>query len=172
MFRFVVVVFFCFSSILGDAQSNTSSFTSKDSLYNENIKKSKLYGVYIPRDIDDAMVKLMELTNEDARKPLNKIDEETMAKRLYFGLGRWMEYNWNFAEGSRFAHYLRNKGLIYTEDMTRTMLILFHRHVLGKPLGAENLIEKIVSERKKKIEEEKKTYEVIKTETKIKPKNH
>jgi hypothetical protein len=81
-----------------------------------------------------------------------------------------MEYNWNFEEGSRFSHYLRNKGLVYTEDMTRCMLILFHRHVLGKPLESGVLIKKIAEERQKKIEEERKKKEIISIETKTKSK--
>ncbi|MBK8625923.1 MAG: hypothetical protein IPN86_10270 [Saprospiraceae bacterium] len=153
------------------SQEKSKGFVSKDSLYNENIKKSRLYGVYIPRDIDDAMSKLMELTTEEARKPFLKVSEDTIAKKLYFGLGRWIEYNWNFDEGSRFSHYLRQKGLNYTEDMTRTMLILFHRHVLGKPLESDILIKKMVEERKKKIAEELKKKEVISEETKTKTKN-
>lgn len=168
MTRIVLFIFFACTLGQGLAQEKPKGFVSKDSLYNENIKKSRLYGVYIPRDIDDALVKLMDLTTDEARKPFAKVDEETIAKKLYFGLGRWMEYNWNFAEGSRFSHYLRNKGLVYTEDMTRTMLILFHRHVLNKPLDVDSLIKKIAEERQKKIEEERKKKEVISIETKTK----
>lgn len=154
-----------------NGQSTPEKFVSKDSLYNENIKKSKLYGVYIPRDIDDALGKLLELTTPEAREPMKNVDEEVVAKKLHFGLGRWMEYNWNFAEGSRFSHYLRQKGIIYTDDMTRFMLILFHRQVVGHPLDVDKLVKKIVDERTKKIEEERKTYKVISTEVKLNSKN-
>lgn len=143
----------------------------KDSLYNSNIKKSKLYGVYIPRDIEDAMTKLTELTTEEARKPLLKVHEDTIAKKLYFGLGRWMEYNWNFDEGSRFSHVLREKGLTYTEDMTRFMLITFHRHLSGKPLDTDVLISKLIEQRMKKIKEARDKQPIIKVETrKVVPK--
>ena len=171
MVRMIVfLTMFCSSKIIF-GQKVQSNELSKDSLYNENIKKSRLYNVYIPRDIDDALIKLMELTNEDARLPLLKIDEHTMAKKLYFGLGRWMEYNWNFEEGSRFSHYLRQKGLTYTEDMTRCMLITFHRHITGKHLNIDDLIKNLVEERKKKIKEEKEKLPVISTQKKIIPKN-
>lgn len=170
MMKWMVFVGLIFTVNALFSQERAKGFVAKDSMYNENIKKSRLYGVYIPRDIDDALGKLMELTTEEARKPFNKVDEETIAKKLYFGLGRWMEYNWNFEEGSRFSHYLRNKGLVYTEDMTRCMLILFHRHVLGKPLESGVLIKKIAEERQKKIEEERKKKEIISIETKTKSK--
>ncbi|KXK36898.1 MAG: putative GTP cyclohydrolase II [Bacteroidetes bacterium OLB9] len=145
-------------------------FVSKDSLYNENIKKSRLYGVYIPRDIDDALKKLTELTSDEARENLKTTDEQTVAHKLFFGLGRWMTYNWNFEEGSRFSHYLRQKGLIYTDDMTTCMLILFHRHVTGKPLETDALINQLIKERQKKIEEEQKNSKIIEVITK--PSDH
>jgi hypothetical protein len=171
MLKYYILFFSIFISLVLIAQEKPKGFISRDSLYNENIKKSKLYGVYIPRDMDDAITKLMELTTEEARAPMKKTDEETVARKLYFGLGRWIEYNWNFEEGSRFSHYLRQKGLIYTEDMTKCMLILFHRNIMKKPLDAENLIKKLVEDRKLKIAEERKNMEVISTETKIKSKN-
>ena len=171
MGKYWLICFLVVSVFIVNAQDKSEKFVSKDSLYNENIKKSKLYGVYIPRDIDDALGKLLELTTIEAREPLKNVDEEVVAKKLHFGLGRWMEYNWNFAEGSRFSHYLRQKGIIYAEDMTRFMLILFHRQVVGNPLDVDKLVKKIVNERTKKIEEERKTYEVIRTEVKLNSKN-
>ena len=151
MIRMIKILTLLCISVSIYSQESQNKFLSKDSLYNENIKKSRLYNVYIPRDIDDALTKLMELTTEEARKPLLNIDEATMAKKLYFGLGRWMEYNWNFEEGSRFSHYLRQKGLIYAEDMTKFMLIIFHRHLKQSPLNIDDLIKKMAEERKRKI---------------------
>jgi hypothetical protein len=164
--KYLIWIIFILSINLVKAQNKTTVTLPKDSTYLENIKKSRLYGFYIPRDIDDALSKLMALTDEEARKPLKTIDEATMAKKLYFGLGRWMEYNWNFEEGSRFSHYLRQKGLTHTEDMTRFMLISFHRHINGKPLQTDELIAQFVSERKKKIQEEKDKMKVISIEKK------
>ncbi|HRO73486.1 MAG TPA: hypothetical protein PK611_07440 [Saprospiraceae bacterium] len=154
----IIVLLYTFSV---SAQNKPKPFVSKDSLYNENIKKSRLYGVYIPRDIPDAVQKLMELTEEKARESLKKIDEETVARKLFFGLGRWMSYNWNFDEGSRFSHYLRYKGLYDTDDMVTFMLITFHRNIMNKPLDSDNLLKKIIADRQKKNEEEKKKRETI-----------
>ncbi|MCE2788963.1 MAG: hypothetical protein LW630_03500 [Saprospiraceae bacterium] len=142
-------------------QNMPTSAATGDSLYRSNILKSKLYGVYIPRDIPDAMLRLDGLTDADAREKLKNIDERTMARKLFFGLGRWMEYNWNFQEGSRISHLLRKKGLTYTEDMTTVMLILYHRHVVGRELNVDALIAEIAESRRKKIEEEKSGLQLI-----------
>lgn len=167
MNKALFILFVLSYPVLGKGQAKQETrFESKDSLYNENIKKSRLYGVYIPRDIDDALTKLMELTSEDARKPLHTISEDTMAKKLHFGLGRWMAYNWNFEEGSRFSHYLRQKGLKYVDDMTHFMLIIFHRHLLNKPLEMDLLIVKINEDRKKKNKLAQDKLPVIQTEKK------
>ena len=147
MKTFFYIYFLLFSCCM-QAQNAKNDFVSKDSLYNANIKKTKLYGVYIPRDPADAMLQLMELTSPESREPLKKIDEETMSQKLHFGLGRWMEYNWNFEEGSRLSHYFRKKGIRYTEDITRCMLILFHRHVCGKTTDTDQLIQQTIVRRK------------------------
>ena len=151
---------------IGFSQQIKNNFESKDSLYNANINKSKLYGVYIPRDIDDAMMKLLDLTTEEARKPLIRINEDTIAKKLHFGMGRWIEYNWNFAEGSRLSHLLRQKGIIYVDDMTYFMLVSFHRFISKKPLESEVLISKIIDNRNKKIKLEQEKMPIIHSETK------
>lgn len=162
---FFIACFLIVDFVFGQ-DKNVKKVIPNDSTYQENIKKSRLYGVYIPRDIDDALVKLMELTDEDARKPLMNVTEDVMVKKLYFGLGRWMAYNWNFEEGSRFSHYLRLKGLYYTEDMTRFMLITFHRHINKKPLESEKLISQFIDQRAKKIKEEQAKMEVLHSEKK------
>ncbi|MCB9309334.1 MAG: hypothetical protein H6567_04665 [Lewinellaceae bacterium] len=149
--RYFLIFSFCLFFITVNYGQNKSEI---DSSYQANISKSKLYGIYIPRDLDDALQIIDKNTTDDGRASLRTIDEETMAKKLYFGLGRWMEYQWNFVEGSRFSHYLREKGLKYTEDMVRFMLITYHRHNIKAPLDTENLILQLVAERESKIKAE------------------
>ena len=162
-FSFIICCFL--AMVVGLGQTDQVKLPS-DSLYQENIRKSKLYGVYIPRDIEDAMLTLDKLTDEAAREPLKTIHEDTMARKLFFGLGRWMEYNWNFEEGSRMSHYLRKKGLVYTEDMTRFMLITYHRHVNKRKPDTDALIQRILEERRKKQKAEEDKLPVIHSEKK------
>jgi hypothetical protein len=83
-----------------------------------------------------------------------------------------MEYNWNFVEGSRFSHVLRLKGLYHHDDMTRFMLITFHRYLLKKDLDTDKLIASLLVERGKKIKTEQDKMKVISVETKPIPKNN
>lgn len=154
--RILLVLFAMAFNWIAYSQDGDKKFISSDSLYNENIQKARLYGVYIPKDLDDALKRLDKLTSVEAREKMKKTDELTFAKKTYYGIGRWMSYNWNFDEGSRFVDYLRQNGLSYKEDMINFMLISFHRHTMNKPLETESLFEEIAKNRQKKIEEEMK----------------
>lgn len=136
-------------------QNNQKPFVSKDSSYNENIRKSRLYNVYIPRDIDDALAKLIELTDQDARNRLLTIDENTMAKNyILVWEGGWSTIG--ILKKVLVFTLPEAKGLIFTEDMTRFMLIIFHRHISQKELKSEEIIAKLSDERKKKLNRNRK----------------
>jgi methionine synthase II (cobalamin-independent) len=115
-----------------------------DSIYKSNIKKTKLYGVYIPKDLDDAMTELDRLSPPESKVKLKTIDEDKMAKRLHFGLGKWIDHNWNLKEGSRYSHYLKELGLKNSDDMVNFTLISFHRFLMKQPQEIETRIKKYV----------------------------
>ncbi len=104
-----------------------------DSTYQSNIKKSRLNGVYIPKDMDEAFAELDRLSPKESLDKIKRADEKLIAKKLHFGLGKWMAHNWNFDEGSRFSHYLKNLGLFKTDDMIDFMLISYHRYLTKRP---------------------------------------
>jgi hypothetical protein len=108
-----------------------------DSIYKSNIKKSKLYGIYIPKDIDDAFLELDRLSPKESIEKIKVIDEITMAKKLHFGLGKWISHNWNLIEGSRYSHYLRGLGLTNADDMIDFTLISYHRYLNKRPQEIE-----------------------------------
>jgi hypothetical protein len=111
-----------------------------DSIYKSNIKKSRLHGVYIPKDLDDAFLELDRLSPPEAINKMKAIPEEIVAKKLHFGLGRWIAHNWNFDEGSRFSHYLKGLGIIKTDDMINFMLVSYHRYLNKKPQEIETRV--------------------------------
>ncbi len=123
-----------------------------DSIYQSNIKKSRLNGVYIPKDLDDAFKELDRLSPPESLAKMKTTTEDVIAKKLHFGLGRWMSYNWNFSEGSRFAHHLRQLGLFDTDDMIDFTLVSYHRYLTQKPQEIEIRVKKMVEKRSKKKE--------------------
>jgi hypothetical protein len=123
-----------------------------DSTYQSNIKKSRLNGVYIPKDLADAFQELDRLSPPESLQKMKSTTEEVIAKKLHFGLGRWMSYNWNFDEGSRFSHFLKQLGLYQSDDMIDFMLISYHRYLTKRPIDAPQIVKMQIEKRNKKIE--------------------
>jgi hypothetical protein len=129
--------------------------------YNRNIKKSRIAGVYIPKDFEDAFVELRRLSSAEDLRKFKSQPEEEVCRRLHFGLGRWMMVNWSFYAGSRYSHFLRQQGVTYPDDMAHLTLRLFHRHLNEKPLDVDNMIKEVLESRQMKIDEMKKDEEVL-----------
>lgn len=115
--------------------------------YQKRIKKSRINDVYIPKDFQDAFVELKRLSHPQDLKNFAGQPEEEVAKKLHFGLGRWMTVNWGFYEGSRFSHYMKEKGITFPDDMAQLVMRLFHRHLNSQPLEEEALIASYVDKR-------------------------
>ena len=115
--------------------------------YNWRIMQRMLNGIYIPQDIDDAIEELKENSSEAALSRFRSAPEEDISRRLFFGLGRWMKSNWQLYEGSRFSHYLRQKGLSHPDDMVTFMIESLHRHLNDRELEVEKRIKELREER-------------------------
>jgi len=136
-----------------DAQTFPNTRTELDSVYAKNIKMSKLYGVYIPRNVDDAHRRLNKLTPESAIKKFkNAPDEVEVSKKLHLGIGRWMVVNWNFEEGSRLSHHLKKLGVLHPDDMVQFLLRTYYRKLNDQPDNSTAIIEELAMARKKTVE--------------------
>ena len=102
--------------------------------YQINIQKEYINEIYIPKDVDDAMRQLTELSNDAGRAKFLEADEELAAERLIYGIGKWMIVNWNFYEGSRLSHHLKNYGVTDPDDMAKFLIVSYHRHLRNVPL--------------------------------------
>ncbi len=125
--------------------------------YKKNIRKPRINGVYIPKNLDDVYKELSELSSENALNKFKLGEEDIVAKKLALGLGRWIFVNWNFYEGSRISHYLKTQyGLSHPEDMSEFIIRCFHRHLNNKNIDDKRIADKIIGARlrlliKKKI---------------------
>lgn len=125
--------------------------------YESRVKKSVLYGVYIPKDLGDVFAQLNQLTDEDSRLKFKSMSEDDAAHKLHFSLGRWITRNWGFYGGSRLTKYLNDVGLYEPDDMVRFLIITYHRELNGTPLGAKELIANFQDMRR--LEKEKRLQE-------------
>ena len=147
--------FFCLLFILSTAflVGQTSKDVASKSFaenYKRNIKKSRINGVYIPRSINDAMKQLERKSDAQAVHAFTSAQEDVVAKKLHFGLGRWMVQNWNLEYGSRLSVKLTELGLKNPDEMSQLLIRSFHRYLNEKPIKAQEIADVLIKEREKK----------------------
>lgn len=138
--------------------------------YQERIKKDRLNGVYIPRNLDDVLVQLNKLTSEEARQKFKSIPEESVCQVMHNRLGQWMISNWSFYEGSRLSNYLRSAGVTYPDDMADFLILAYHRHLNGHAVSIKELAVYFREQRKKEWEQRQNQGDVLKEEVRKRPK--
>ncbi len=151
--RISMLVFLSFAFISLSAQDKSPMPTTAEEAeakYAKNIKKSRINGVYIPKDHLEAVKELKEMSPEEALAKFRTQSEEMVIKKLHFGLGRWIRYNWNFYEGSRLAEHIKGLGISHPDDMSTLLMTLLHRDLNGNPANLEALVAKLSEARKKK----------------------
>lgn len=132
---------FILISTFANAQFFPKNQAQADSLYATNVKKTRINGVYIPKNLDEAFEELKALSTPEATRKFSLGSEETVAKKLFYGIGRWMSFNWNFEGGSRFTKHLADLGVYRNDDMIDFMIRVYHRHLNKKPLNTADLAE-------------------------------
>ncbi len=118
--------------------------------YQERIGKSHINGFYIPTDINDAMLTMDEVMDESVRKKFGYLPEDEVAKKTFFSVGTWMGLNWGLYEGSRLSVWFHQVGAKHPDDMIWVLLRSYHRHLNGRELNYQVLIEEYNEARKEK----------------------
>ena len=127
--------------------------------YAKRIKLEEINGVYIPFDLEDAFAELNRLSDPQGIAKFKSAHEDSIAES-HFGLQQWIQFNWGLDEGSRLSHYLKSKGISVPDDMSRVVVLTYHRKLNGKPLMLEQevaLITQRMAEEKAKRDAQKKT---------------
>jgi hypothetical protein len=102
--------------------------------YAKRIRLEVIDGVYIPADLPDAHSELTRLADPKALAQFRQSPEDSIRRKLHFGLGKWILINWGFEEGSRLSHYMKSKGVSVPDDMVEVIILTWHRHLNNKPL--------------------------------------
>lgn len=159
----VLVAVFSGQLLLGQAKPIQLDTTPKtafekrfESTYERNIRKSRINGVYIPKDIQDAYKELIALSDKASISKFQQADREFVVKRLHYSLGRWMILNWNFYDGSRISHWIKQQGVSHPDDMARFILFSFHDHLNKKTPDFKKLASRLIQERKSILSKRKK----------------
>ncbi|MEN0004894.1 MAG: DUF6794 domain-containing protein [Bacteroidota bacterium] len=134
-----------------------------EAAYQKRIKKERLNGVYIPKDIPDALIELNRLVDASSKAKFKQMTEEAATKKLFFSFGRWITHNWGFYGGSRLSSHLAQFGVTYPDDMARLIILSFHRSLNKRPIQFKQEVEKMKNARLEAYEKERRSGEVIKT---------
>ncbi len=119
------------------AQGPVETEEDYDKKYQQRIQQEYLYGVYIPKDLSDAIVQLNKLADRESLQKFRAAQEDTAVQKLHFSLGRWIIHNWGFYDGSRLSHQLKQMGLHHPDDMARLIIRSLHRSLNKKPIEAK-----------------------------------
>ena len=153
-FRYFLVVFFWMNLLVLNAQTPEEY----EANYAKRIKLEMINGVYIPADLEDAFSELNRLSDPAGLVQFKASPEDSIRRKLHFGLGRWIMVNWGLEDGSRISHYLKGRGVSHPDDMVEVIIITWHRRLNQQPLRFEEevaMIEKRQAEEKAKRDAEK-----------------
>ncbi len=135
--RILLLLILIFAGCSLHSQELSEEEIEYNKIYNERIQLSRIDGVYIPENLDDAFEELKRLSGPQSLMKFQKAEEAVVAAKLKGGLGRWMIINWGFYQGSRLSHHIKTLGVHHPEDMSQFMLVSFHRHLNESALNVE-----------------------------------
>ena len=119
--------------------------------YSKRIREEMLNGVYIPADLEDAYAELTRLSDQEGLLTFKNAPEDSIRRKLHFGVGRWILTNWGLEDGSRISHHLRLQGVSLPDDMVRIIIVTWHRKLNNRPL----LLQEEIAQVKARMEADK-----------------
>jgi hypothetical protein len=164
--RIFLSTFFVFYTLRVFCQT-TDPYEEK---YQWRIQQEVLYGVYIPKDVNDALLQLNKLIDKESKAKFKAMDEEQAVHKLFFSLGRWMTHNWSLYDGSRLSVHLQNMGIHHPDDMCMFLIRVYHRSLNKKELGIKELLEDIAAQEEARKAERRKKGVIIYEEKRKVPK--
>ena len=104
--------------------------------YAKRIKLETINGVYIPMSLEDAFSELNRLADPKGLANF-KNAPDSMIEKSHFGLIQWVQHNWGLDDGSRLSYFMKTKGISTPDDMSRVIVVTYHRRLNGQPLKLE-----------------------------------
>jgi len=152
--RTLLFSLFCLLSGTAFAQGDPAATAEQyETSYEWRVRQERLYDVYIPQDLGEVFNQLNKLSEASGRESFRRLSEQGAATKPFFGLGRWMSHNWGFYGGSRLTAYLNQLNLYHPDDMTRFLLVMYHRHLNDKPLDPRPVVEGLLKLRREQEQE-------------------
>ncbi|MCH2021091.1 MAG: GTP cyclohydrolase [Saprospiraceae bacterium] len=147
MIRLIIILLVSSIPLLTKAQDTTKNLDKviikpqkkhgdyiNDTIYQARIKKTKLDGMYIPKDLNDVFRELNKLMDDEAKKTFMAFSDEEVDLKTHRTMGLWLEHKWSLSEGSRLSEYFRKMRVPHYDYMIGIIITSYHRHLHGKNL--------------------------------------
>jgi hypothetical protein len=164
---FSFLTLFFLSPLLIQAQNNDpkppSTEAEFEKKYQRNIKKERLHGVYIPKDLADAFIQLNILIDKSSQTKFKSMAETEAVKKLHFSFGRWITHNWSLYSGSRYSHYVKSVGIYHPEEMASFTILMYHRYLNKNKLDVKGYMEDFKKKKEEARQKKNKKGKVLET---------
>ncbi len=148
---FSFFIFVCVSAVTAQDTTGNTGLTEAERYehnYKIRIKKAYIDGIYIPRDVEDAIEVLIDASDDEGLDKMKSVPEEVAANGLRRGLGKWIAVRWGFDEGSRITHFIKTHyGVSHPKDITEFIIRALHRRLNNRPLQLKEMGEFMVKRR-------------------------
>ena len=121
-----------FIAVFFSAIANLSAQTKKVEKYGDVYSLSeKISGVYIPKDMEDAMRELDGILSDEEKSRLKEVGSGI---ELHFGLGMWLRNNWGLWVNSRLVAALEKAGRTFfdADGVSLHICCAYLDHLNGK----------------------------------------
>lgn len=122
------------------AKRNWNDPYTRTSLLSAHLYDSKIHadfnsatGVYIPKDLADALRELDAMLPAAAKEDIKIIEKSEMIVAYQDGFGTWLRNSWGLWKSSRLANYFTSIGIQHPNDMSATILDCYWSKVHGDP---------------------------------------
>lgn len=92
---------------------------------------AKINGIYIPRDVNDAVNVLDTLLTNEQKDTLKTLSYEDYMAGLHHGLGMKLRNDWGLWKDSRLSLYFVSSGISHPDKMSDYILLAFYHHLHG-----------------------------------------
>lgn len=98
-------------------------------------------GIYIPKDIDDAIIQLDYMISDSAKARYKGYNENEFIGMSLLSLGRYIRNDWQLWNGSRLTKYFNGLGIYNAEDMSGIIIKSYLRHLQMKEINLHQQIQ-------------------------------
>ncbi|HEY9777799.1 MAG TPA: WG repeat-containing protein [Planktothrix sp.] len=120
-------------------EKNWNSVAARSDLMELHLREIKIHqdphsptGVYIPKNVSDAMIELDKMLPPAALRDIKTIEEEEMISHCNTGLRDWLVKNWGLANESRLYKYMDSQNFSDTDLATDRILAAYWERVHGQ----------------------------------------